>query len=262
MNETIIAWTDITWNPTFGCSKVSEGCRNCYAERIALKFKQSQQEWTAINSLLNVKIKSNRLRDPYKIKTPSRIFVDSMSDLFHELISEDYIDRVFIVMCDLPQHTFQILTKRPGRMANYINDWLERTGRSIVPSHIWLGTSTEDQKNFDKRLPDLQRTKAAVRFLSAEPLIGAIDMAGRLNGIHWVIAGGESGPGFRPMPHEWPRAIRDACHIQDVAFFFKQSAAFMTERGTYLTEEDGSKMEYKEYPTLTEEAHPIQTSLF
>ena len=260
MNETIIAWTDTTWNAIFGCSKVSEGCRHCYAERIALKFGHSKKEWTAANAPENVQLKPNKLRDPYKLKQPTRIFVNSMSDLFHELVPDGYIDQIFAVMVELPQHTFQALTKRPERMARYVAGWLRRTGRDIVPAHIWLGTSMEDQKNFDKRLPHLLATKATIRFISAEPLIGEIDMSGRLDGVNWIIVGGESGPGFRPMPHEWPRAIRDACRAQGVAFFFKQSAAFVTERGTYLTEEDGSKMEYKEYPTIPAEGVLTQSA--
>lgn len=237
MQSSIIAWTDVTWNPVFGCSRVSEGCRNCYAEQIALKFKQSDRPWTAQNASENVRLKPHKLREPYKLKEPSRIFVNSMSDMFHPLIPDDYLYQMWHVMLDLPQHTFQILTKRPERAAQWHGPW---------PPHIWQGTSVENRKALP-RIDILRRCGAAVRFLSIEPLLedlGDLD----LTGIHWVIVGGESGPNYRPMDHAWARRIRDQCVAQGVAFFFKQSAARLTERGTQLIEEDGSFTVWQQYP--------------
>lgn len=235
---TIISWTDETWNPTTGCSKVSDGCKNCYAERLSLKFGWSHKKWTAGAAPENVVLHPERLQKPRSFKKPSRVFVNSMSDLFHEQIPDAFIADVFAVMVDTPQHTYQVLTKRPERAATWGGPW---------PSNIWMGTSVEDIRVLP-RIDALRQCQAQTRFLSCEPLIGPLpDM--NLAGIHWVIAGGESGPGFRPMDREWPQAIRDQCLEAEVAFFFKQVASFRTEAGVALQHEDGTFWVWRQFPT-------------
>ena len=237
MNQTAISWTDVTWNPTHGCSRVSEGCRNCYAERLSLQKGFTRVPWTAANAEQNVLLKSHKLRDPYKLKEPSRIFVNSMSDLFHPLIPADYRAKIFTVMNDLPQHTFQILTKRPEIGATWPGPWA---------ANIWMGTSVENRKALP-RLEALRLCPAQTRFISFEPLLEHLGLMD-LSGFHWAIVGGESGPGYRPMPHHWAVAIKDACLSQNVAFFFKQSAAHRTELGTSLRHPDGRFWTWQQYP--------------
>lgn len=244
MNHTAISWTDATWNPTTGCSKVSEGCRFCYAENMSLRFGWSKKPWSAANAAENVIEHPERLRKPYSLKVPSRIFVNSMSDLFHEQVSDEFIARVFEVMADLPQHTFQVLTKRPERAATWPGPW---------PVNIWQGTSVEDARVLH-RVDSLRRCGAQTRFLSCEPLIGPL--AGlNLDGIHWVIVGGESGRHLKDGPanprwmdHAWARDIRDRCVEAGTAFFFKQSSGLRTEMGTALIEVDGSRWKWQQYP--------------
>ena len=245
MRESKISWTTTTWNPVHGCSKVSPGCDRCYAETLSLRYGWTKKAWTGENVKENVQLKPHRLKEPYKYKEPSRVFVNSMSDLYHPQIPDDYIAEVFAVMCDLPQHTFQILTKRPRRAAKWLGPWRE---------NIWQGTSVEDRKRLF-RIDQLRECPAHVRFLSLEPLLedlGELD----LTGIHWVIVGGESGKGFRPMPHEWARDIRDQCVEKGVAFFFKQSAAYRTEMGTELQETDGTKSVWQQFPDTMPAAPP------
>lgn len=260
-----IEWTDATWNPVRGCTRVSEGCRGCYAERDAARFSQPGQwghgfaenkngeaRWTGQVALI-----PHMLDLPLRWKTPRKIFVNSTSDLFHEALADAAIDRVFAVMALCPQHTFQVLTKRPERMREYFlkrrfldvhpledrGDAISAAMNEIAPQHwckrelqdyteeglplanIWLGTSCEDQPTFDDRAAYLRSTPAAVRFLSLEPLLGAIDGCG-FAGIDWVIVGGESGPKARPMHPDWARSIRDQCAAAGVAFFFKQWGAW------------------------------------
>lgn len=239
---TKISWTNETWNPTTGCSRVSEGCRFCYAERLSLKFGWSPKPWTRANATENITLHPERLQKPYTFRRPVRVFVNSMSDLFHELIPAAFLTDVFRVMVDLPQHTFQVLTKRPERAAAWPGPWTP---------NIWLGTSIESPRELD-RLDALRASAAAVRFLSCEPLLaplGPLD----LTGIHWVIVGGESGAHLRQHParvmdHAWARQIRDECVRQRVAFFFKQSSGVRTETGTALLHEDGSVWEWHQYP--------------
>jgi protein gp37 len=238
LTATAISWTDTTWNPTTGCSKVSEGCRHCYAETLSLRFRRSQLPWTARHAAVNVRFHPERLRAPYRLRRPSRIFVNSMSDLFHEQLSDAVIRQIWDVMCDLPQHTFQILTKRPARAAEWPGPW---------PAHIWQGTSIESRRWVTPRLSALRQCPATIRFLSCEPLLedlGPLD----LSGIHWLIVGGESGPGYRPMPHAWARALRDQCVAAGIPFFFKQSAAARTESGIGLEEPDGSRWLWRQMP--------------
>lgn len=238
MNKTKISWTSVTWNPVHGCSRVSEGCRHCYAEKISLRYGWTEKPWTAQNAHKNVLLKPHKLREPYRLKEPSRVFVNSMSDLFHELVPDEYITRVFEVMADLPQHVFQILTKRPRRAAEWAGPW---------KPNIWMGTSVEDSRVLN-RLSELRSCKAEVLFVSFEPLLGPIGAEVDLTGYQWVIVGGESGPGYRPMPHCWAREIRDACLKQSIAFFFKQSAAPRSEMGPALQHEDCRFYEWKQWP--------------
>jgi protein gp37 len=238
-----IAWTDATWNFVVGCSKVSPGCQNCYAERLALRYGWNKSAWTAPNARENVIIKTHKLTLPFKWKEPRRIFVNSLSDLFHELVPDDVIDRAFAVMAACPQHTFQILTKRPKRMLEY---FAHLDPRIILPlRNIWLGVSVEDQRRADERIPLLLQTPAAVRFLSCEPLLGEIQLD-KFNGqIHWVICGGESGPHFRTMNLDWARHLRDVCLQTGIPFFYKQGSAFHAGQDALL---DG--VEWNQYPEV------------
>ena len=237
MNETKISWASVTWNPVHGCSKVSAGCDNCYAETLSLRMGWTKKEWTGDNAKENVQLKPHKLNEPRRLKEPSRVFVNSMSDLFHPLVPSEYIEKVFAVMHDLPQHVFQILTKRPRRAARWQGEWTE---------NIWQGTSVENRKTLF-RIDQLRECQAQTRFLSLEPLLEDLGEL-NLDGIHWVIVGGESGKGYRPMEHAWARAIRDQCVEKGVAFFFKQSAAYRTEMGTELEEADGTKTSWQQFP--------------
>lgn len=276
---TKIEWTQATWNPLAGCSIVSPGCTNCYAMKMAARLERMLPRslphyagltrrskagavWTGKVALATEGI----LRSPLARKKPTLYFVNSMSDLFHEDVPDEWIDRVFSIMAMCPQHTFQVLTKRSARMREYLRrhdvgsrwafeclrtasgmphaDTAVEWTRNGLPN-VWLGVSCEDQKRAEERVPDLLATPAAVRFVSAEPLLGAIDFTrldlpsyGYLNafaaryfvspqqpaqrGLDWVIVGGESGPGARPMHPDWARLIRDQCESFGTAFFFKQ----------------------------------------
>lgn len=226
---TKISWTNETWNPVTGCSKVSPGCDHCYAEALSLRYGWSKLPWTVENAERNVILHPERLNYLFKWKTPSRVFVNSMSDLFHKRVPDEYIDLCFNVMEACPQHIFQVLTKRPAREARYVNS---RWGQADPPKNIWLGTSVEDIERAG-RIDILRRANATVRFLSCEPLLGDLGKLD-LTGIQWVIVGGESGAGFRPMHLDWARSIRDQCMEANVAFFFKQSSAFRSEQGKLL----------------------------
>lgn len=237
MNNTGISWTDVTWNATHGCSRVSDGCKHCYAETLSLNSGFTKLPWTAANAPVNVLLKPHKLKEPYSLKTPHKIFVNSTSDLFHPMIPNDYRARVFAIMEDLPQHTFQILTKRPECAVHWPGPW---------PANIWMGVSVENRKALP-RLEILRRCPAQTRFLSVEPLLeplGRLD----LTGYDWVICGGESGPGYRKMPHRWAREVRDACIEQEVGYWFKQSAAWRTEIGVSLAHEDHTFWIWHQWP--------------
>lgn len=263
-DRSAIEWTDATWNPVTGCSKVSPGCAHCYAATLAPRLARMGQRgytelpWTPENAAANVFLHEDRLDMPVRWTRPRRVFVNSMSDLFHELVPDGYIDRVFAAMAMAPQHVFQVLTKRPERMRAWVNYWTAQgeqvgihdgvfgmhTGSRLANGiyrpwplpNVWLGTSVENQTWADRRIPDLVATPAAVRFLSCEPLLGPVDFAnvtGRsdavaqwgqkaLDGIGWVIVGGESGPVHRPVDPAWVRSIRDQCDAAGVPFFLKQ----------------------------------------
>lgn len=207
-----IEWTEQTWNPAVGCTKISAGCKNCYAETMAKRLKAMGTPGYENGFVLQ--ILPERLEDPVKRKKPTVYFVNSMSDLFHEKISNAYIEQVFDVITRTPHHTYQILTKRGARMARFFKT-------RAVPENAWLGVSVENRKHGVPRIDHLRRVPAKIRFLSVEPLledVGKLD----LSDIHWVIVGGESGPKARPMKVEWADSIRAQCEEQQVAFFFKQ----------------------------------------
>lgn len=275
-DRTQIEWTDATWNPVTGCSRVSPGCAHCYAERLERRFRPDWKPWTAAYAAHNVRLHPDRLDQPLRWRKPRRIFVCSMSDLFHEQVPDEFIVDVFHTMGLAHWHVFQVLTKRPERMLRLLTDdeFVERvtyvegedeSGRSVY-SHmpwplpnVWIGVTAEDQKRANERIPLLLQVPAVVRFVSAEPLLGPIDLRaaapcpdcdgsgvlaealdGRLyacetcggyedglghgidTGLNWVIVGGESGPGARPMHPDWVRRLRDQCQEAGIPFFFKQ----------------------------------------
>lgn len=206
-----IEWTEMTWNPVTGCDKVSQGCKNCYAERMAKRLKAMGVE--RYKQGFSVTLHEDLIPLPYLWKSPRVVFVNSMSDLFHKEVPKRFIQHVFEVMSDTPQHTYQILTKRSVRL-------LELSKELPWPRNVWMGVSVEDQRVIH-RVKDLQRVPAAVRFLSLEPLIGPLpDLP--LDGIHWAIVGGESGPKARPMDKSWVDEILWQCEENGVPFFFKQ----------------------------------------
>lgn len=296
-----IEWTDRTWNPVRGCTRVDEGCRNCYAERVAFRFSGPGQPYEGLAEKRNgrtawtgkLRLVEDALREPLRWKKPKdhpgplRIFVNSMSDLFHEDVPDSFIDQVLAVIALCPQHSFQVLTKRPERARAYftapmVGARIDRAAWVLTglggcwfnaPKNLWLGTSVSDQASADKRIPELLATPAAVRFVSYEPALGPVDFTrlditdvineklreiwkrdplpgvelggpvtraawvNALTGVadsnwkvpttrfptlNWIICGGESGPGARPMHPDWARAVRDQCAAAGVAFFFKQ----------------------------------------
>jgi len=236
--KTNIPWCDSTWSPVTGCTPVSPACDNCYARRMSMRFQGN----------FDVTMHSDRLDQPLHWRKPRRIFVCSMSDLFHEMVPDEFITKVFgeIALCE--QHTFMILTKRPARMKKYIDSTWGNQMYGGFPN-VWLGVTAENQKQVDKRIPILLQTPAAVRFVSIEPMIGPVSLrwlaafpenapttamnphnggeTNELDGLRrldWVIVGGESGPGARPMQPDWARSIRDQCQAAGVPFFMKQMA--------------------------------------
>ena len=206
-----IEWTEATWNPVTGCTKVSAGCKHCYAERLAKRL-QAMGNPNYRNGF-EVTLHPHMLALPGKWAQPRMIFVNSMSDLFHADVPDDYIHRVFDVMVAAPWHIFQVLTKRSTRL-------LELSPSLPWPDHIWMGVTVEDAACLD-RISDLRHTGAVVKFLSCEPLIGDLGHL-HLEGIHWVIVGGESGPGARVMRRDWVLSIKNQCAMAEVPFFFKQ----------------------------------------
>lgn len=278
-DKTAISWTDATWNPVVGCSHASPGCDHCYAERFAGRLRgmgrpeyqeaHDGQRWTGRTAFL-----PERLSQPLSWRKPRRIFPCSMGDLFHESVSNEQIAAVFGIMAGCPQHTFQVLTKRADRMREWFR-WIAREPVSLpaattgpargalwhawnigveacVPSHhrpwgwplpnVWLGVTAEDQRRADERIPHLLQCPAALRFVSVEPMVGAVDLLRTsrltmrneapqprwLHQLSWVICGGESGPGARPMHPEWARSLRDQCKAAGVAFHFKQWGEWAT----------------------------------
>ena len=206
-----IEWTEMTWNPVTGCTKISQGCKHCYAERMARRLEAMGAE--RYQNGFRVTLHPDSLDLPRRWRKPRVVFVNSMSDLFHEEVPFEYIEQVFATMRECPQHTFQVLTKRSERLAEF-------SSRLTWPRNVWMGVSVEDSRVLH-RVQDLQSVPAAVRFLSLEPLIGPLNRLA-LDGIHWVIVGGESGPHARSMRSEWVHEIFERCRVARVPFFFKQ----------------------------------------
>lgn len=246
-----IEWTDATWNPTTGCTAVSSGCDHCYAETLANRLLKDtyRSRLPVVDTPENrrdpfaVRIWPDRLDQPRKWAEPRRIFVNSMSDLFHADIPEAFVRRVFDVMIAQDQHIYQVLTKRPARAAAFFHRHTDLLRDGMTSPQFWLGTSIENQ-DVDYRVRHLKQVPAEVRFLSCEPLLGPLDLD--LDGIHWVIVGGESGPQRRPMDLGWARGIRDQCLRAGVPFFFKQVGGRTPKAGGRLL--DGRT--WDEFPDL------------
>jgi protein gp37 len=232
-NTTSIEWTDATWNPVTGCTKISAGCDNCYAERFSERFRGVPDH--PFENGFDLTLRPDRLGQPLRWREPRMIFVNSMSDLFHKEIPDEFISRVCDTMERAPWHTFQVLTKRSSLMRDFLR---RRYRKNSGPTHIWFGVSVEDGSK-KTRIRHLQDAPAGVRFLSIEPLIGPMGKLD-LTGIDWVIAGGESGPRARPMKREWVREVRNQCKENDVAFFFKQWGGLRPKSG-------GRKLDGKEW---------------
>ena len=252
-----IEWTDTTWNPTTGCRKVSPGCDHCYAATLAKRLKAMgnarYQNDGPDGPGFGLTLHWDKIEEPLAWTKPRRVFVNSMSDLFHPGVPLEFVLRCFRVMARASDHQFQILTKRPTYMARLIPAIMDELRLSSPPQNIWLGTSVENQEWADKRVPSLLDVPAAVRFLSCEPLLGPVSLESFLrptsNGsaaaIHWVIVGGESGPNHRPFDISWARSIREQCRVARVPFFFKQVGGRTPKAGG--RELDGRT--YSEFPT-------------
>jgi protein gp37 len=233
-----IEWTDATWNPVTGCTKITSGCDNCYASRFSERFRGVPRH--PFETGFDLTLRPERLAQPLGWRRPRMIFVNSMSDLFHKQVPSVFVDQVFETMEQADWHVFQVLTKRSSLMRDYLH---RRYAKGEVPPHIWMGVSVEDAAA-KSRMDHLRQTPAMVRFLSIEPLIASVGPI-NLDGIHWVIAGGESGPGARPMHIDWAREVRNECARQAVPFFFKQWGGVRPKSGG--RELDGR--EWNEMPT-------------
>lgn len=227
--KTDIEWTDATWNPVTGCTKVGPGCDNCYAERFAERWRGT--EGHPYEQGFDLRLWPSRLGQPALWKKPRMIFVNSMSDLFHKSIPLDHVDAVFDAMEEADWHVYQVLTKRSSLMRSYVS---RRYGSGKVPSHIWLGVSVEDAAH-KNRIEHLRQINSEARFISFEPLLGPIGDVD-LTGIAWAIVGGESGPGARPMAASWATQLRIACERFGAAFFFKQWGGARPKSGGRLLE--------------------------
>ena len=253
MGDSGIDWCDKTWNPITGCDPVSAGCKNCWAKRMAKRL-AGRCGYPPAPDEFTVTLQDNRLREPYAWRKPRRVFVCSMSDLFHRQVPDTYLDQVFQVMKETPQHTYQLLTKRPVRM----HDYLSGLGSYNWPLlNVWLGVTIENQVEADWRIRWLAQTPAAVHWLSLEPLLEAIDLQVEcghgvgdlaLEGgyIDWVVVGAESGPGRRPMNEDWVRALKDQCVEHAVAFFYKQRYYEVTGKREHMPTLDNRR--WAQYP--------------
>jgi len=240
--DSAIEWTDATWNPVRGCTKVSDGCKHCYAETFAERFRGVKGH--PYEQGFDLRLVPEKLAEPLRWRNPKMIFVNSMSDLFHENVPEDYVVAVAKVMVAAKWHTYQVLTKRSERLQKLLNNSLRFAANQ---EHIWWGVSVENRKYGLPRIENLQNTDAAMRFLSIEPLLddlGKVD----LGGIDWVIVGGESGPGARPMKKEWVISVRDQCRGEGVPFFFKQWGGVRKSAA-------GRKLDGKTYDEFPQRVH-------
>lgn len=240
-----IEWTEQTWNPTAGCTKVSSGCKNCYAETMAKRLQAMGVE--GYENGFKFTLVPSRLNHPYKRKKPTVFFVNSMSDIFHEEMPDEYLEQIFDVIRDTPHHTYQLLTKRADRMLEYFT-------KNEIPKNIWLGVTVDNRRHGVPRIDKLRNIKATVLFLSVEPLLehlGEID----LTNIDWVIVGGESGPKARPMDKEWVLDIKRQCEEKDVAFFFKQWGTWGADKVKRNKKLNGKKLNgevWQQYPEKIE----------
>lgn len=242
MKQTKIEWTEQTWNPSVGCTKVSDGCKYCYAEAMAYRLKAIGIK--GYENGFNFTLMPNRLEQPLSIKKPTKFFVNSMSDLFHEKMPYSYLDSIFEIINKTPWHIYQILTKREINMSNYFKN-------RVIPRNVWLGVTVENKKSI-RRIEYLKNIDATIRFISMEPLLEELGEL-NLNGIHWVIVGGESGPQARPMKKEWASAIKLQCKNQRIAFFFKQWGTWNAEGVRLNKKSNGRVLDGKiwnEYPKL------------
>jgi len=288
-DKTAIEWTDATWNPTTGCTQVSPGCDHCYALTLSERFRGVPGHY--FENGFDVQLRPDKLDQPLRWKKPRRIFVNSMSDLFHDDIPDEYIAKVFAVMAAAHQHTFQLLTKRHGRMRSLLNnlgfqamvaseflygDLIPDTALTPGPwplPNVWVGVSVENQQWADIRIPALIDTPAGVRFLSCEPLLGPVDLSAHLPAsqswhhadygtqydvetlIDWVIVGGESGRGARPMDPAWARGIRDDCTSNNIAFHFKQWGAYGPDGRLRPKHDNGRELDGRTWDEFPEVAH-------
>jgi len=247
-----IEWTDATWNPVRGCNKVSPGCKHCYAEVFAERFRGVPDH--PYKQGFDPRIVPEKLAEPLRWQTPKMIFVNSMSDLFHDAFPDEYIEAVANVMVKANWHTYQVLTKRSARLTSLLKGRLRFAAEA---QQIWWGVSVEDRKYGLPRLRDLQRAPASVRFLSVEPLLEGLGQL-NLDGIHWVIVGGESGHGARPLKKEWVTGVRDQCINAGVPFFFKQWGGVRKKRAG--RELDGRT--YDGFPTrISQPVSPLATAM-
>lgn len=240
MTESSIEWTEHTWNPVTGCTKVSPGCKHCYAETMAKRLQAMGTP--GYENGFQVSLVPSRLNQPIRRRKPTTYFVNSMSDLFHERVPFSYIDKIFDVISQTERHSYQILTKRPERMADYFSN-------RIVPNNAWLGVSVENRRHGIPRIETLRLVAANIRFLSVEPLledIGKLD----LSDINWVIVGGESGHKARPMKAEWVRKIKQQCEKQNVHFFFKQWGAWGEDGKQRSKKANGRDLDGSKYDEL------------
>lgn len=235
-----IEWTEMTWNPTVGCTKISPGCKHCYAEKMAERLQAMGTP--GYENGFKLTLLANRLEDPLRRKKPTTYFVNSMSDLFHEDISFDFIDTVFETIKKANWHTFQILTKRSDRLADYFYG-------KVAPTNAWLGVSVEDRKYGVPRIDQLRDVNATIRFLSVEPLLENVGTL-NLTDIHWVIVGGESGPKARPMHPEWLEAVQQQCEEQNVAFFFKQWGGWGADGQKRAKKHNGRELNGRTYDEM------------
>lgn len=243
-----IEWTDATWNPVRGCTKISPGCKHCYAETFAERFRGVKGH--PYEQGFDMRLVPAKLAEPLRWRSPKMIFVNSMSDLFHDSVPDDYIAAVAKVMVTAEWHTYQVLTKRSARLRKLLNSTLDFAARR---PHIWWGVSVEDRKYGLPRIDHLRDTPAKVRFLSIEPLLEDLGQF-HLGNIHWVIVGGESGPGARPIQKDWVVSIRDQCRRVKVPFFFKQWGG--VRKSQYGRNLDGQT--YDEFPARV--SHPVLAS--
>ena len=245
MAESKIEWTEQTWNPSTGCIKVSEGCKNCYAETMANRLQAMRAN--GYENGFEFSLMPGRLIQPELKKTPTKYFVNSMSDLFHEKMPFSYLDQIFEVINNTPQHTYQILTKREEIMLDYY-------GSRKLSENVWMGVTVENVKSI-KRIECLRKVNAKIRFLSIEPLLEDLGKI-NLENIHWVIVGGESGAKARPMKQEWVLNIQKQCEEQNTAFFFKQWGTWGADGVRRSKKSNGRELQgkvYDEYPELIEE---------